>query len=259
MALYYSAVNLINVDTLFDVSTEDTLYVKENLYGLRPSKPFYFTVKAAQWVKIDLLSPLLVNVCGIFNHNFTSSVTITVVNYSDAWTTPVHTTGIKYRLYDIYRKINQTAQYWKLNVSDGTNSAFPRIGELWFGLLNKFPDAHLQPGRDDGVEFYASEQQTAYGQDWDVYLSESKRLKINFMNLNDPDNIDAFETFLSSIRGPEGRFLLIPDIKRPHVFLVKVVGSPAAHRIIYGSKPGDIELRSWSLDLKVLSRGITLL
>jgi len=67
--LYYSAVNLVDVDTVNSVSTEDALYVKENLYGLRPSKPFYFAAKASQWVKIDLLAATPVQVCAIFNHN----------------------------------------------------------------------------------------------------------------------------------------------------------------------------------------------
>jgi hypothetical protein len=254
----YSTVNLINFDTLSSVSTEDPLYVKENLYNLRPSKPFYFMAKAAQWVKVDLLAPALVEVCAIFNHNFTATPTLAVQAYSDAWTTSIYNVPLLYRQFDLYRKINKTAQWWKVEVSDA-GAVFPRIGELWLGTLSSFANAHVQPGRDDGVEFFASEQQTAYGQDWDAYLSESKRLKISFVNLNDPANTDDIETFLSSIRGPEGRFLLIPDHKMPHVFLVKVVGSPSAHRSVYGNKPGEKELRSWALDLKVLSRGITLL
>jgi hypothetical protein len=257
--LLYSTVNLVDVDTLSSVSTEDPLYVKENLYNLRPSKPFYFQVKAAQWVKIDLLGSSLVQVCGIFNHNFTSTASLVFKGYSDAWTTAIYNRSLMYRQYDLYRKLNQSARWWKVEVSDAANSAYPRIGELWLGTLSKFNNAHVQPGRDDGVEFFASEQQTTYGQDWDVYLSESKRLKINFLNINDPNNTDDIETFLSAVRGPEGRFLLIPDNKMPHVFLVKVVGSPAAHRLVYGNKAGEKELRSWSLDLKVLSRGITLL
>lgn len=255
MSLYYSAVNLVDVDTLFDTSTEDALYVMENLYNLRPSKPFYFTVKAAQWVKVDLLGANQVQVCGIFNHNFTSVVTLALKAYSDAWLTQVYNLPLIYREHDLHRKLDQTLRWWKLEVSDGTNTFFPRIGELWLGTLTKFANAHLQPGRDDGVEFFASEQQTSYGQDWDVYLSESKQLKIRFMNINDPDNVDDIEAFLSSIRGPAGRFLLIPDHKKPHVYMVKVMGSPTAQRVIYGDK----ELRAWGIDLKVLSRGITLL
>lgn len=253
--LYYSAVNLVDVDTVNSVSTEDTLYVKENLYGLRPSKPFYFTAKATQWVKIDLLADTLVQVCGLFNHNFMAAATLGLKAYSDAWITQSYNTALAYRANDLYEKISQTKRWWKVEVDDPTNTAYPRIGELWLGTLTKFANANLQPGRDDGVEFFASEQQTSYGQDWDAYLSESKQLKISFMNINDPDNVDDIEAFLSSIRGPAGRFLLIPDHEKPHVYMVKVVGSPSARREIYGEK----EVRSWSLDLKVLSRGITLL
>jgi hypothetical protein len=254
--LYYSAVNLVDVDTVNSVSTEDALYVKENLYGLRPSKPFYFTAKATlQWVKIDLLAAKLIQVCAIFNHNFTSSPSLELRTYSDAWITETYHTPLAFRANDLYKKISRTAQWLKLDVWDSGNTAYPRIGELWLGTLSKFDHAHIQPGREDGVDFYASEQQTAYGQDWDAYLSESKRLKISFRNINDPDNVDDIEAFLSSIQGPAGRFLLIPDHTRPHVYLVKIVGSPSARREIYGEK----EVRAWSIDLKVLSRGITLL
>jgi len=261
--LYYSAVNLIDYDTLHAVSTEDTLYVKENLYNLRPSLPFYFTAKTNQYITVNLLAPKRVQFCGIFNHNFISPTLNLHIPDPDAHpvnsvTGPwLHTIPLTYRANDLYGQFDHTHQWWNLNLDDNSNPNFPRIGELWLGSLSHFTQAYLQPGREDGAEFFASEQQTPYGQDWDVYLSESKRLKISFVNLNNPDNVDEIEAFLSLIRGPEGRFVLIPDHRRPHIYLVKVIGSPTARRDLYSS--GNIELRSWSLDLKVLSRGITLL
>jgi hypothetical protein len=267
--LYYSTTNLINAVTLHDVSSENTLYVMENLYDGRPSKPFYFTAKTSQWITVDLDGPAQVQFCGIFNHNFKDPVVSAglslILHVPDPDAHPVnnltgpwlHSIPLTYRLYDLYGRFDHTHRWWHLNVEDGANTVFPRIGELWLGALGNFPTAHIQPGRDDGSQFYASEQVTQYGQDWDAYYSESKILKIKFSNLNDPAVLDAFETFLTAIGGPAGRFVLIPDHHLPHVYMVKVMGSPSARRIIYN--PDAKELREWTIDFKVLTRGITLL
>lgn len=254
--MYYSTVNLVNVVTLDSVSTEDTLYVKENLYCGRPSKPFKFTAAAAQWIKINLGAAQTVNVAALFNHTFTATVDLDLLAYSDAWITSIYNQPMAWRQYDLYKKLNQPARWWQFTVTEPV-TPLPQIGELWLGALGKFANARIQPGREDGVEYIVSEQQTAYGQDWDAYLSENKRFRITLKNINTPSALDDLEIFLNSIHGAAGRFLLIPDHRLPHVYYVKVVGSPSAQRLVYN--PNEKELRQWSLELKVLTRGITLL
>jgi len=254
MAFLYSATNLITVITLDSVLTEDPVYVKEYLYDDRPSRPFRFLAKAAQWIKIDLGAPTLVTLAAFFNHNITAGV-VRIQSYSDAWTTMVYNGLFTWRANDMYHLLSDSNRWWRFYVNAPANPLMPQVGDAWLGTWSKFTTAHLQPGRDDGVQFFTDEQTTPYGQDWDAYLSESKRFGIRFMNLQDPANVDALEAFLSSIGGPAGRFVIIPDHTKPHVYMVKVVGSPSAHRHIYGSK----ELREWTLELKVLTRGITLL
>lgn len=252
----YATENLITSITLDSVSSEDVLYVKENLYCERPSKPFYFTAKAAQWIKLHFAAAAQrITLAAAFNHNLTSAADCHVQgNAVDAW--PGTDVGhMNWRLHDECLRFDQTFPWWRFTMDDPTNPVNPRIGELFFGQWATFANAHVQPARDDGLSFYAVEQQTQYGQDWDVYLSEADRFKITLVNLNDPATVDQIQRFLSDISGPAGRFVFIPFPNQPHVYYVKIVGSPSASRPIYGEK----ELRNWSIELKALTRGITLL
>lgn len=256
MGFIYATTNLLDVSSLHSVSSEDTLYVKENLYCQRPSKPFYFTSKLNQWVKLNFAAaPQRITLVAAFNHNLTAAADCHVQgNAADAW--PGTDVGhVPWRLYDKYLRFDQTFAWWRFWVDDPTNPVNPRIGELFFGQWTAFPNAYVQPGREDGSTFFAVEQQTSYGQDWDVYLSEAERFKITLANINDSATLDAVQQFLTAIAGPAGRFVFIPDPAKPHVYFVKVVGSPSASRPIYGPK----ELRNWSIELKALTRGITLL
>lgn len=141
-------------------------------------------------------------------------------------------------------------------MTDAANPQFPRVGELWLGeSLKTFSNAHAQPGRRDGLGITAIETPTVYGQDWDVFLSSAEDFSYSIYNLSDPDNIDDLQTFIEDIRGPEGRFLFIPDPTRPHVYMAKLTGSPSATRIVAGEK----SLRAWSITIKALTKGITLL
>lgn len=242
--------------TLDSVSTENTIYVKENLYDFRPSKPFYFTAKAAQWVKLFFAAGVQrATLACVFNHNFTNASDCHITgNNTGIW--PGTDVGhINYRQLDEYLLFDQTYSYWWLTLTDAGNSYNPRIGEFFLGQWARFAHAHVQPGREDGPTFFASEQQTTYGQDWDVYLSEGQTFKIKLKNINDPAVIDDLHTFLRAISGPAGRFVFIPDDAQPHVYYCKVVGSPPATRLVYG----EHELREWSMDFKVLTRGITVL
>jgi hypothetical protein len=257
MGFIYSTTNLITAATLHSVSTENTIYVKENLYDLRPSKPFYFTAKAAQWVKLNFAAGAQrATLACVFNHNFTNAADCHIqANAADAWGAPTFDQHLNWRDLDFYGLFDQTFAWWRLLLSDAANPYNPRIGEFFLGQWARFANAHVQPGREDGPTFFASEQQTTYGQDWDVYLSEGQIFKIRLKNINNPATIDDLHTFLRAISGPAGRFVFIPDDAQPHVYYCKVVGSPSATRLVYG----EHELREWTMDIKVLTRGITIL
>jgi hypothetical protein len=258
MPFNYSATNLVTAGTLLSVSTESTIYKKEFLYDDRPSKPFYFTAKAGQTIYVDLGAiGTPVDLIALFNHNLTLAATMQIEANDLGFPGAALWTGnFTWRQYDEYILPRVGYRYWLFTFTDAANPSLPRIGELWMGDLCAFTKAYVRPGREDGKTYHAVEQQTNYGQDWDVYLSEQKEFKIAIDHIHeDPSTVDEIEVFLSSIAGPAGRFVLIPDIARPHVFFVKVVGSPGAQRPIVG----EHELREWSLAIRELTRGITVL
>lgn len=248
--------NLLTEDTLVDTSTEDAVYIDDYLYDYRPSRPFYFTAKAAQWVKIDFGAATDVTLCAVFNHNFTDAATIRIQgNAADAWGAPTVNELMTWREFDMYHVFSASQRYWRFYVDDAANPDYPRIGDLWLGEWETFSSARIQPVREDPPKIFAVEQVTPYGQDWDAYLSTSKRFRFSVVNLNDPSNIDDLEAMIENLGGPAGRFVIIPDSREPHVYMVKIVGDPGAIRPIYGDK----ELREWSFEMKSLTRGITLL
>jgi hypothetical protein len=253
----YSHINLIDIYTLSSVSTEDALYVKEFLYDNRPSRPFRFTAKSSQSMVIDLSSAKAATLACLFNHNLSSGVTARIQGHaSNAWGSPTFDEALTWRALDLYHRFNQSFRWWRFSIDDPSNSSFPEIGLAWLGEWHKFPNVHITPGRTDSPEFFQVEQVTQYGQDWDVYLSDTQAFELGLSNFIDPSMVDDLHAFLRNIGGSSGRFVFIPDESQPHVFLVKVVGNPSSQRVIYGASG---ELRNWSMKLKVLTRGITLL
>jgi hypothetical protein len=254
----YSYVNFINSSTLISTSTEDALYLKEYLYDNRPSRPFRFTSKTAQNILIDLSATRRVSLACLFNHNLTPAAEIRLqANGSNAWGAPALNLRLNWRELDLYRRLNSQNRWLRYTIDDPTNIAFPEIGLAWLGEWNKLPGVRVSPGRSDSPNFITTEQETAFGQDWDIYLSEAQKFELSLTELFDPATLSAFHAFLRAIQGSAGRFVFIPDDREPHVYFVKVAGSPTSQRMIYG--PGSKELKSWSLSLKVLTRGISLL
>lgn len=259
MSLYYVTTNLVDSLTLPQetyVSSEDSIYVYENLYNGRPSKPFRFTTKANQWIKVQLLSSQAVTFVGLFGHNLTSGATLTLESAAaDAGYGLVKT--LTWRDKNLYKLFNGNDKWWKLNVSDAGNSAYPQIGEYVLGTWSKFDNARVQPGRADGPAVYMADKVSHYGQDWSKHYANTEGLTIRLMNLNDPSVVDDLQTFLKDIfENSDGKFILIPDHEQPHCFYVRVKNRrDFARRLVYGTK----ELREWKLELETLAEGITLL
>lgn len=261
MTLRYITTNLINSTTLPSDdatyrTTEDAIYKVANLYNKRPSKPFRFTAKAAQWLKVELAAATPVTFAGIFNHNIPSGETINLEGANaDAGYAAVCTAA--WRNHDIGSFFTATWKWWKLNIGVQVADPFPQIGEFVLGNYSTFASAWVQPGQADGPTFAMAESQTHYGQDWSEHLANTQEFRISLLNLTDPATVDDLQTFLTDIfENSNGKFILIPDHTKPHCFYVRVKNyKDFAYREIYGTK----ELRRWSLELETLTRGITLL
>lgn len=288
MGLRYVIENLINDNTTITRSSEDTLYVKENLYNERPSLPFRTTAKDAQWVCADFGKDTEVTFVGIFNHNLTTEpgllqlcgggacgeCTCTIdmtlppdANCAEEACGSQPTADFRNTWSKVDCEVNH--RYWTLKITDTPDEAYYEIGEWVLGQWQQFPrgilDAdvatdpwvRLSPGRADGPEFFMGNQRTHWGQDWSTYYSEAARFELTFTNQNDPCVVDAIHAFLSTVQKAGGRFVLVPDDTKPFCYYVIIDNlRDYADRLIYG---WTRELRQWRLRLKSLAEGIRLL
>lgn len=278
MAFLYAFENKITESTICCTSSEDALYIMENVCNRRPSLPFRFagvgSIGNPEWICFEFGSDGLITLAAIFNHNLTA---LTGANdllqlkgclggcdgtFICNWAAPDFPLELKARLVadfnNLFRRLSQNYPFWRIDVIDESNpDGFIELGEIYLGEYHKFSkDVHLQPGRADGPSFYMSNQRTAYGQDWTAYLSESEHFSLTFKNINDPNVRDEFHSFLSAIQATGGKFIVIPDHRRPFCYYVMIENlDNYSERLIYGER----ELRQWRLELKTLTKGIALL
>ena len=299
MGLIYSITNFINDDCILTANSEDDLYVLENLYNQRPSKPYRTTGIGAppgspEFICVNLGTysgvEYEVTLAAIFNHNLTQLEVANdelrlkgCVDFCSAasgscdWDNPdcerdlttMRCAGTQPipNFLNTYHKIDCPAgyQYWRLDMIDQGNAAgYLEIGEFWLGQWQEFhkgdPDdnwVHLQPGRADGPMFWMGNQRTHYGQDWTNYRSDAEHFSLRFKNVNDPCIVDEIHAFLRAVQQTGGRFVLIPDDRKPFCYYVLIENlKNYADRLVYGDEG---ELREWKLELKTLTQGVALL
>jgi len=259
MTLLYVTENLVSSATLIDntyVSTEDAVYTVDKLYNKRPSYPFRFTDKDDEWIKVDFGSAQLITFIGLFNHNLTAAVTMSLEHAAADAGYALATTPV-WRSEDLYKQFRRNNRWFRLNIDDPTNDSNPQIGEFVLGVVSEFENARVQPGRRDGPKFHMADNVTHYGQDWSSHYADCESFTITLKNINDKNAVDDLQTFLKSIfRNSDGKFILIPDHDQPHCYYVQVKNrKDFAVREVYGTK----ELRDWKLELETLTKGITLL
>ena len=260
MSFIYVTPNLLDVDSLESVSTENAKYLKENLYNNRSSKPFRFTAKDDQFIKLDFEAAQTITHVSIFNHDLTNAVDLRLQGNAADWIPPAAPTydqALTWQEYSLYEHLDETWQWWRLFVDDPTHGTFPQIGELYFGQYAEFANGYVQPGWEQTLKFSIAGEETYFGQNWDHYLSDCKEFNIKIKNLNNPANIDALETFFRSIGGSAGRFVFIPKENQPYCYLVKIANTDISNnQIVRGFTR---ELNEWTMTLKTLVRGIRLL
>jgi len=257
MSFVYITPNLLDVDSLESVSSEDAIYVKEYLYNNRSSKPFRFTAKLAQYIRLHWAVAQNVTHISIFNHDVTAAATFQIQALDGAaWGAPAYTQNLTWQEYSLYEHLNQTYQWWQIYINDPGHTTFPQIGELYFGQHAEFTNGYVQPDWQQNLDFAIAGEETYFKQDWDYYLSDCKKFHIKIKNLNDPANIDDLETFFRSIGGSAGRFVFIPNDAQPYCFLVKIENTSIQNlQIVRGTN----DLNEWTMTLKTLVRGIRLL
>lgn len=264
--LIYATGNLIDKDTLKSVTTENSIYKKENLYNKRPSKPFRFTAKAGNQIRVDLgAADIPVTIVGVINHNLYTPTLFRIKaaaanppaggdwDHPDWYDDLTLCAGLK----NSYKKINQTFQHWVLDIDDALNPDpnQSEIGEYLLTTWSKFTDAYIMAD-SEALSIVTDSMVTAFEQDWDEKLSECYRLNFTIRNETTRGLIDEIRTFIKGIDGAAGRFLLIPDEDFGQCYYGKVEGTLfTAERIYHGTK--DILERE--IAFKSLVEGISML
>ena len=261
MSLIYTLGNYITVATLDSVSTEDAVFVKENLYNKRPSFPFRFTAKSDQSIVIDAGANITPTILALINHNLLVGATIKIEADNDPpnWAAPPYSQALTWREENLYYKItgNQTYRWWRIFVTDAANPVLPQIGEAILHVFSSFTTAHIQ-AQSEGDVFYTATQETFMGQDWDAELARKAllSLKIRKEETHGDSVQEEIRAFLRSLAGSAGRFLIVPDDTTPECYYVKASGSEfKADRIFHNIK----DIRDWNLNLAEISQGINLL
>jgi len=259
MSLIYTSGNYINVSTINAVSTEDTLYVKENLYNKRPSLPFRFTAKSDQYIDLDMTTDITPTIFALINHNLLSTATIRLEADGNPpnWAAPSYSQVLVWREENLYYKLSgQTYRWWRIFVTDALNTANLQIGEAILHLHSSFTTAAVQ-AQSEGDAFYTATQETFMGQDWDAELARKALLSLRIRKQETHGDAiqEEIRAFLRSLNGSAGRFLIVPDDTTTDCYYVKAAGSKfIADRIFHTAK----DLRDWNLDLAEISQGISL-
>jgi len=276
---YYAVVNfLAGSDATIVVSSEDSLYVAENLFNRRPSKPFQFAGVGAvgdpEFICVEFENPKRVSLAAIFNHNLdlgepTDELVLAGCDNGCQssgsggcdWDNPDYEMSLQDRIVadwnDAYKLIDETRLAYRLSVIDGGNDQAVEIGEFFLGEAVALSSAYLQPGRAESPQLYRHANVTYYGQHWLQSLSESITLELTIASMNDPDVVDAVRKMIMAIHNGGGKFVMVPNDQHPFVYYVALENDGGFMSQI--ARGFDCELTEWSLSLRTLTKGIALL
>jgi hypothetical protein len=276
MILYATENFLAGDDVALYSSSEDALYVLENLYCARPSKPFRFTgigaVGTPEWICAEFDAPKIVTLAGVFNHNLvqTASGDLFQLLACDLgcesggcnWAAPDYTLDLSGRIVanwnDVYALLNQTRLAWRLEAVDGDNpDGYVEIGEWMLGRYTALASAKLSPGRVETPTFFRFNNRTPYGQHWVEQLSRTINLSLRITNLGDPDVVNDMRIMLEAIHEAGNRVFLVPDHLSPFIYYANLENDSDFMKQIL--RAGGCEASEWTLEFQCLTRGIRLL
>lgn len=146
--------NLIDSASLTG-SSEDISFPASNMQDSMLASVWRTTGITSENVVINLGTAQSADIVFVANHNFTSSVTLTLEgNSSDSWGAPPFSESLTYSSGIISKAFTSASyQYWRLTIADTTNSAsYLKIGGLGLGAAYDYPGL----GTDYSVENFTS-------------------------------------------------------------------------------------------------------
>jgi len=256
--IYYSITNLLTDDTLDSVSTEHTVFVKENLYNQRQSKPFRWTAKSNNEIKINLGGAAIpVTIIGLMNHNLTKNAIVTLrAALADQGNLAAWQAGFAYEKEmtwnetSMFEALNQTFQWWHIEVDDAGNSAFPEFGEFHIGTHSQFTMNYKWPF-EEGANNIITESVTKYKQRWRGRIAKQWMAALDFDAITDANLASEMEAFFDEHENSKP-FLFVPETTEANCWYILCLNDYRAQRNFEN-------LNAIRLDLEEQTRGVSLL
>lgn len=124
-------------------SSDGTSNTDDNAVDNRIGKFWRTDTDTTEWIKWDLVVSRAVDCVAIFNHNLTSSATVTFEgNATDSWGTPTVDESLTIATDSDGNVINRighfftsdTLRYWRVTIDDPTNpDGYIQVGRIMFG------------------------------------------------------------------------------------------------------------------------------
>lgn len=252
MGMKYILGNFINSSTLSSVSSEETIYPKENMYNRRQSLPWRMDAKSGNAV-CDLGSNRP-TALALMNHNFVGtgafSLKIEADNDPPNWGSPAYSQAISFHKQNIFYTFSQNYRWWRVIVSDPDNLSNLEIGEIILYTHGTFTMNYIWPYKDI-LDYVVDENVTHYGVRHRVKRAKRKLFALDFENVTDANLIAEVEVFFEALDG-ERPFVFIPDESGTKSWYVYCLNSMDATRVF-------LNTNKFYLRLEEQSRGITLL
>ena len=205
--MQHIADNLVEDASTITVSSEDSTYVKENLYNRRPGKPFKFSVLGTEAVVVDFGSATSIDSIAIIGHNIDSGATRIELegNATDSWGAPSLNEDIAHADTNMYKIFSSGSyRYWRFVV--GGTAAKVKIGELVLGVSTTLTN-NYQWGSEKAKRYKNITQTTEYGQPWSNYLFNQRSYNLTFA-VNDT-TVTELEDLHEDVQGGNKPFTFI--------------------------------------------------
>lgn len=244
--------NYINSSTLSSVSSEDTVYPKEDMYNRRQSLPWRMTAKSGYAIfdfGTDRPTAL-----ALMNHNLlgTGAFTMTLKTAATEGALVASSPeSIVWHKQNIWHDIVMSSnRWWRIDISDPDNGSNLEFGEIILYLSGIFTMNYSWPYKD-ALDYIVADNVTHYGVRHRVRRAKRRLFALDFEGVTDANLISEVEAFFEALDG-ERPFVFIPDGTGTDSWYVYCLNSMDATRVF-------LNTNKFFLRLEEQARGITLL
>jgi len=250
MGMKYSLGNYIDSSTLSSVSSEGTIYPKENMYNKRQSMPWRMEEKSGYAIfNFGTDRPTFF---AIMNHNLVEtgdfSLTLKTGAAEGAWGAPE---AVAWHKQNIWHPIDMTPnKWWRIDVVNSDSLANLEFGEIIFYIAGTFTMNYWWPYKE-GLEYVLEENITDYGHRHISKKAIKKTFSLDFEGVTDANLVSEVQAFFEGFDG-KNPFVFMPDAEEADSWYVYCLNSLKASRAF-------LDDNRFSMQLEEQSRGISLL